>query len=107
MPLQRARVASILIACSFDYLLCVFNVLSCCYSLESQGSQFSNQAPTKSRGNELVVKMKAAEEVVQELNKNPDAWPFRKPVTKRDVSHLSHRFYIYIYIMITWDLSKK
>ena len=80
-------------------------------SSESQGSQFSNQAPTKSRGNELVVKMKAAEEVVQELNKNPDAWPFRKPVTKRDVSHLSHRFiyiyiYIYIYIMITWDLSK-
>ena len=41
---------------------------------------------SKSRGGEEASQLKQCESLVQELSENKDAWPFARPVTKREVS---------------------
>ena len=38
------------------------------------------------RGNSTVQQVKLLEEIVHDLIKHDDAWPFLKPVSKKDVS---------------------
>ena len=43
------------------------------------------KATSKSRGGDWADQMKQAENLVQELMHHDDAWPFLKPVSKKDV----------------------
>ncbi len=53
---------------------------------------------SSSRNTELIQRLKITEKLVADLMKHPDAWPFLKPVTKREVNNwiLKNLFKIFI-----------
>ena len=40
---------------------------------------------TNSRNTEMVHRLKLVEKILNDLMKNPDSWPFLKPVSRREV----------------------
>ena len=76
-----------MIACAFLNVLLhiMFNQLSIilfCAEFEIQARQYTSSK----RGNSQMQMMKAAQDLLQELIKHADAWPFLKPVDKKLVS---------------------
>ncbi len=49
----------------------------------------AKKATTKARGGGTAENVHKCEELLAELTKQDDAWPFLRPVSKRDVSYLT------------------
>ena len=60
------------------------NMLHCCYTDELDSKRMS--LTTKSRYSLAENSLKICEDLVTELMRQDDAWPFLKPVTRKEVA---------------------
>ena len=61
---------------------CIFTKVCLSYSTEDS----TKQVTSSSRGNTKVLQLKWIEDIVLNLMEEEDAWPFVRPVNKKDVS---------------------